>query len=98
MLFVVSCTDKANSGPLRAQNREAHLAYLASQGDRLKAAGPYLNAVGTAPAGSLLIIEAEDIDAARKFSEADPYAVAGVFGQVDIRPWRWLIGNPSAEG
>ena len=30
-------------------------------------------------------------------ADADPYAVAGLFASVDIRPWKWLIRNPEAK-
>ena len=46
--------------------------------------------------GSLLVIEADDIAAARAFAAADPYAKAGLFASVDIRPWKWIFGNPEA--
>jgi uncharacterized protein YciI len=32
--------------------------------------------------------------AARAFAEADPYAQAGLFSSVDIRPWKWTLGAP----
>ena len=27
---------------------------------------------------------------------ADPYAKAGLFANVEIRPWNWVINNPDA--
>ena len=27
-------------------------------------------------------------------AENDPYAKAGLFASVEIRPWKWLIKNP----
>jgi uncharacterized protein YciI len=44
--------------------------------------------------GSLIIIDAADTAAAKAFSVQDPYAQAGLFARVDVRPWRWLIGAP----
>ena len=94
MLFAISCTDKPNSELLRSTNRANHLNYLKAQGARLKAAGPYLDKNATKPTGSLLVIDAPTMEEAKRFAANDPYALAGVFRQVDIRPWRWLIGNP----
>jgi len=42
------------------------------------------------------VLEAADLAAARAFAAADPYAKAGLFASVEVRPWRWLIGAPGA--
>ena len=96
MLFAVSCTDKADSQSLRLDNRPAHIEFLKAQGDAIKVAGPYVGEDGEAMTGSLLIVEAADLAAARAFAAGDPYAKAGLFESVDIRPWKWVIGNPDA--
>ena len=44
--------------------------------------------------GSLIVIETDDLDTAKAFAAADPYAKAGLFANVDIRPWIWSIGDP----
>jgi uncharacterized protein YciI len=44
--------------------------------------------------GSLIILEADDRATAETFAAADPYAMAGLFESVDIRAWKWAIGNP----
>ncbi len=95
-LFAIICTDKPEEGlKLRQQNRANHLQWLADLGDAVKAAGPFLDDDGN-PAGSLIIIEAESRAAAEALAGQDPYRKAGVFAQVEIRPWKWLI-NPPAE-
>jgi hypothetical protein len=43
-------------------------------------------------AGSLMIIEAADLDAAKKFSADDPYTKAGLWASVDVRPFRVTFG------
>jgi len=40
----------------------------------------------------MLIVEAEDLAAAQAFADADPYAAAGLFEQVEVRAWRPTIG------
>ncbi|MEF2071605.1 YciI-like protein [Consotaella aegiceratis] len=95
MLFALLCNDKPESGALRAANREDHLAHLAKLGDSVKFAGPFLGDDGK-PNGSLVMIEAEDEAAARAIADADPYAKAGVFSSVTIRPWKWTVKNPDA--
>lgn len=96
MLFALLCTDKPNSVDLRMQVRPDHLKYLESLGPALKAAGPFTTDEG-APTGSLLIIEAADRAAAKLMAENDPYARAGLFASVEIKPWKWLIKNPETK-
>jgi uncharacterized protein len=93
MLFAVICKDKPGEGLARRMaTRPAHLAYLQDLGDTVKCAGGLLNAEGTEPRGSLLIIEAEDLDAAKALAAGDPYAGADVFESVEIIPWRPALG------
>ena len=96
MLFVIICTDKPNSLDLRMSTRPAHLDYLNGLGSRMKTAGPFTDDAGQ-PNGSLVIIEAKDLADAKAIAAADPYAQAGLFASVDIRPWKWLIKNPEAK-
>jgi uncharacterized protein len=93
MLFALICTDKPNHLDMRMANRPAHLAFLESLGKNLKGAGPFLGS-DEKPNGSLVLIEAENLEAAKAIAAQDPYAVAGLFSNVDIRPWKWLINNP----
>ena len=90
-LFVLSCIDRPGALAARMAARDAHLAYLRDSG-QLKLGGPYLDEGGQMT-GSLLIIEAADLQAARAFSAADPYVQADVFQSVDIRPFRATIGS-----
>lgn len=96
MLFALLCTDKPNSLDLRMSVRPDHLAYLESLGTALKAAGPFTSDEGS-PTGSLVIIEAADRAAAEAMAAKDPYAKAGLFASVEIKPWKWLIKNPEAR-
>lgn len=95
MLFALLCTDKADHLQLRLDVRPQHLEYLASLGDKLKFAGPFLSENEHKPNGSLVVIEAENMDEAQAVAAADPYALAGLFETVTIRPWNWVINNPS---
>jgi uncharacterized protein len=93
MLFALICTDKQGHLQVRLDNRPAHLAWLESLGAGTKAAGPFLGPDGK-PSGSLIIIAASDLEAAKALAAKDPYAIAGLFASVDIRPWNWVIKNP----
>ncbi len=96
MLFALICTDKPASLDLRMSVRPDHLNYLESLGNALKAAGPFTTDEGQ-PTGSLVVIEAQDRAAAKAMADNDPYAKAGLFASVEIKPWKWLIKNPEAK-
>lgn len=95
MLFAFICTDKPDHLQVRLDMRADHLAYLKGLGDGLKFAGPFLGSDGK-PNGSLVVISAGDRSAAEAIAAADPYAKAGLFASVDIRPWNWALNNPEA--
>jgi len=94
MLYALICTDKPNSTPLRLEVRPRHLAYIDQHKAAIPIAGPFMSEDGQTMAGSLIVIEAGDLAAAKAFSAADPYTQAGLFSNVDIRPWRWTLGAP----
>jgi hypothetical protein len=91
-LFTVQCRDRAGATDLRAATRPAHLAFLADHTAAVKLGGPWLDEAG-APLGSLLIVEAADLAAARAFADADPYARAGLFASVEVTAWRLVVGG-----
>jgi uncharacterized protein len=93
MLYALICTDKPGHLETRMNNRPAHVEWLESLGSALKAAGPFLGP-DEKPAGSLVILEAADMAAAEALAAADPYAKAGLFAHVEIRPWKWVFKNP----
>lgn len=88
MLYMFHCTDKPGAADIRASNRAIHLEYLEANAARLFAAGPLLSDDGQGMVGSLLIVECADAADARAFADNDPYAKAGLFQDVTIRPWR----------
>jgi uncharacterized protein YciI len=94
MLFALICTDKPGSLAIRMQNRPEHVAYLKSLGDSLVFAGPFLQEDGKTMCGSLVVIEAPSIDAARAIAAGDPFAKIGLFESVEIRPWLWAMKRP----
>ncbi|WP_346892402.1 YciI-like protein [uncultured Roseibium sp.] len=95
MLYALICTDKPHSLQVRLDNRPAHIEFLKGLDDGLKAAGPFLDDDGNMT-GSLVIIEAPNRDEALAISQEDPYAKAGLFESVEIRPWNWAVKNPEA--
>jgi uncharacterized protein YciI len=97
MLYALICMDKPNSLALRKANRPEHVAYLEGLGETLVFAGPFTEADGETMNGSLVVIEAASLEAARKIAAGDPFARAGLFASVDIRTWLWTINNPEEE-
>ena len=91
-IFAIHCLDKPASLELRLANREAHLAYAGSFKAHIKLGGPLLNEAGEM-AGSMLIMEFDDIEQARAFSADDPYVKAGLFQRVDITAFKPTLGG-----
>ncbi len=91
-IFAIHCLDKPASLDLRLANREAHLAYVAGFKAHLKLAGPLLDEAG-GMAGSLLIMEFDDIAQAKAFSAEDPYNKAGLFQRVDVTAFKATLGG-----
>ena len=98
MLFAVICKDKPGSLQVRLDTRPEHISFLEGlNGDKkLAFAGPFLDAEGK-PNGSLVVVEASDLAGAQALSAADPYAKAGLFESVEIRPWNWTFNKPAAS-
>ena len=86
MLFVLTAIDKPDGAPIRAATRAAHLDFV-NAGGRVKLGGPFLAPDG-GMIGSLLIFEAENLEAAQAWAASDPYAKAGLFAQSAVRPWK----------
>jgi uncharacterized protein YciI len=94
MLFVATCIDQPNSMELRLSTRPAHLAYLTGLGARVKAGGALLSSDRQSVVGSMLILEGADEAVIEKLLADDPYAQAGLFASVDVKPWRQAVGIP----
>lgn len=96
MYFAVWATDKPGMLAERQRVRDAHRARLRNPGAhavKVRLGGPTLDA-GNAMNGTLLVIEADHIDAVRAFMADDPYTAAGVYATVEIRTWAWGLGQP----
>jgi uncharacterized protein YciI len=96
MLFIATCADKPHSVEKRLENRPAHLAWLTSLGARVKIGGATLADDLKTPIGSMLIFEGESEADIRVILADDPYARAGLFESVTIRPWRQAVGQTLA--
>ena len=88
MPFILECLDKPGQLELRLKNRPDHLAYVERHLAHVVVAGPIMAEDGQTPVGSLLILDLPDRRAVEAFAAEDPYAKAGLFETVTIRPWR----------
>ncbi len=58
----------------------------------MKLAGPFLDSAGQ-PCGSMLVLDCPDEESARAFLAGDPYARAGLFASVELRPFKPALGT-----
>ena len=82
--------DKPNHLHIRKENREAHLAYIKNSGV-VEMAGPFLDADETM-CGSLIVLDVNDMAAAKVWAENDPYNKAGLFETSALKIWKKVIG------
>ena len=98
MLYAVVAHDVENSLVLRQSARAAHIERLHDLRDsgRLVLAGPFPGVdcqdPGTAGfSGSLIVAEFDSLEAARQWADTDPYRAAGVYQDVDVRPFKQVL-------
>lgn len=92
MLFAIHCLDVPDSS-IRQTYYDQHRTYLASAPLKILIAGPLLDETGTGPIGSLLVVEADNAEAAQSFAFGDPFAVNGVWETIRMYPFRKSIDN-----
>ena len=90
-MFAVQCFDKTGALQVRLDNRAAHLEFLGANLDKVVLAGPLLTDDHQTPIGSLLVLDFDDRAALDGFLAQDPYAVAGLFEQVVVQPYRKVL-------
>ena len=96
MLFAFIGKDKPGHLQMRMDNRPAHVEFLNGLNARgsLKFAGPFLDGEHKS-CGSLVVIEAADLQEARQIFAGDPYAKAGLFQSGEVIAWNWVFNNPA---
>jgi uncharacterized protein len=90
MFIALIARDKSGALETRMANRAAHLDYVKQTGI-VRQAGPLLNKEEQM-IGSLLILEVEDMEQAMQWAAGDPYSKAGLFQDVELIPWKKVIG------
>jgi len=99
MLYAIMAEDVPGTLDKRLQVRPDHVARLTALSDdgRLIVAGPFPAVDCEDPGaagftGSLIVAEFETLEDARSWADADPYVVAGVYGDVTIKPFKKVFG------
>ena len=98
MRYAILAYDVSDSSPLRKTARPAHLKRL----EKLVAAGrvivagplPAIDAEDPGPAGftgSLTVAEFESLEQAKAWAEKDPYAEAGVYESIVVKPFKQVF-------
>ena len=98
MLYAIIAPDVAEPLDARLAARPAHLErlqQLKAEG-RIVLAGPHpaidSNDPGAAGfSGSLVVAEFESLNAAQAWAEADPYVAAGVYANVNVKPFKQVL-------
>ena len=83
--FALIGRDRANGLEQRKKSRPAHLEHMAKLDatGRIRYGGALLNEEG-AMTGSLIILEADGLRAAKEAYASDPYVLHGVFEDYDV--------------
>lgn len=98
MWYAIIAEDVENSLEKRVAARPQHLQRLndlQAQG-RLLLAGPHpaIDAEDPGPAGfsgSLVVVDFPSLEDAKSWANADPYADAGVYAKVTVKPFRKVL-------
>ena len=85
----------AETAPNRLAERQTwlaqHQAHLRSGAIAIVQSGP-LSCEDDTPAGGLLIAEVDSLDDLRRFSDADPFVIHGIYRRIHILQWTRTIG------
>jgi uncharacterized protein YciI len=88
-LFHFIGLDRKGAREKRMEVRPEHLAYASGHA---RLGGALLDADGL-PIGSVMIVEADNIEEAHLMMSNDPYTKADIFEATELRPWRIAIGG-----
>ncbi len=87
MRFVAIMTDKPNTQDLRAQNYDAHRAFIDANRSAIVLSGPMKAEEGGPARGGLWVIEADSKSAAEAIIHNDPFYKVGLRGSVEVYHW-----------
>lgn len=98
MLYAIISEDTPGTLDKRLATRPAHLERLTALQDagRLVLAGPHPAIDSADPgdagfSGSLIVAEFASLQEAQAWADADPYMTAGVYAQVNVKPFKKVL-------
>lgn len=93
MHYVVHCLDHDGAVEKRLSLYDAHKAYLAQAPVKTVISGPLLADDEETMIGSCFVLEADSIEEVEAFNRDDPFARAGLWKTVSIRPFAKRVDN-----
>jgi len=100
MYYAIISEDHPGTLEKRLQARPEHLTRLSQLQDegRLLIAGPHPAIDSEDPGsagftGSLVVAEFTDLESAKNWANTDPYIAAGVYNQVTVKPFKFVLPN-----
>lgn len=93
MHYVVHCLDHDGAVDLRLSHYDAHKAYLAAAAVKTVISGPLLADDEATMIGSCFVLEAANLGEVVAFNSNDPFAKAGLWKTVSIRPFAKRVDN-----
>jgi len=98
VLYAIMSEDVADSLARRLSVRPKHLAHIEAlqSAGRLVLAGPHpaIDSEDPGPAGfsgSLIVAEFASLEEAEQWADADPFAAAGVYRKVTVKPFKQVL-------
>jgi uncharacterized protein len=95
-LFAVRFHDKPGTGELRQQLLQAHLEWVAAQGEALRVAGSLRESPEAVPVGALWVVRAPDKAAVEALIATDPFTTGGLRAGWDIFWWSKALPQPAS--
>mgnify|MGYP005811268943 CR=1 FL=1 len=93
MHYVIHCLDHDGAVHKRLTHYDAHKAYLGSAPVKTVISGPLLADDEQTMIGSCFVLEADSLAEVEEFNRQDPFAKAGLWKTVSIRPFAKRVDN-----
>ena len=91
--FVMIAHDGPDGPSLRDQHRQQHVSHVEAldRAGRIVLAGPIRDDTGERSIGAVIVLDAADLDDARRLVDSDPYVLGGVFESVLVQPFQHVF-------
>ncbi|UVE95599.1 YciI family protein [Dietzia sp. B32] len=88
-IFAVTYRYEAAQSEEREANKPAHREWLSARVDdgSIRSVGPFVDG-----SGALLLVEADDDEAARSLVNDDPHCLRGMVSEIVVREWMPVFG------